>query len=74
MTAHSQQPHRPGGDITAVTTNMRHKLAALHPQVDWPAVLAGPAASVECAADALISVGCDPVAVKRFFLDETLDD
>ena len=47
-------------------------LAELYPDVDWDAVRATPVANgdIEHLAETLIDAGCDPLAVKRFILDD----
>ena len=67
-----------------VSSHLRHpevqeivaELVKRWPQLDWNQVLGDLKQTTppEKVADWLIEVGCDPVAVKKYVLDETVDD
>jgi hypothetical protein len=55
-----------------VTDTLTDELRRLHPEVDWDAIAAAPAGDVtrHDVADALLEVGCDPLQVAAFLLDD----
>lgn len=62
------------GSATANRSKALQGLYAREPHVDWSVLLAGPRATREETADALIAAGCDADAVKRHILNADLDD